>query len=107
MDGGAYIAYLQMSRRRVAEIILRLDERNRPAQFSRLQRIVAQRFALPDFANIAVAGPTRLIVCRESRTSPIAFAHREQPHFTWPWLHSGDYSACRLRITQVEIHRHG
>src|SRR5450631_983864 len=85
IDGSTVIAYIQVFRWSVAKIELQFDERNRAAQLSGLQRIVAQRFALPEVANViafAVAGPTRLIVCRESRTSPIAFVHREQPHFS-------------------------
>src|SRR6266513_3603627 len=107
IDDGAVIAYIQVFRWSVAQIELQFDERNRAAQLSGLQRIVAQRFALPDFAVVAVADPTLLIVCRESRTSPIASVHRAQSPCTRAWRHSGDYSACRGRIAEVEIHRHG
>jgi hypothetical protein len=56
---------------------------------------------------VVVARPTLLIVCRQARTPPIAFVHREQPHHARVLPHSGDYRACRFRIAQFEIHHHG
>src|SRR5438270_12427099 len=101
MDGDAFIAYVQMCRRNVGQIVLRFDEGNRPVQFPGLQRIIAQRLPLPEFAFVVVARPALLIVCRKSRTPPIAVMHRELAHCPGAWWHSGHYWPCWLRIGQV------
>src|SRR5438270_11840965 len=74
---------------------------NRPVQFPGLQRIIAQRLPLPEFAFVVVARPALLIVCRKSRTPPIAVMHRELAHCPGAWWHSGHYWPCWLRIGQV------
>src|SRR5262249_42632404 len=101
IDGSADIAYLQVLRWSFAQKELLFDERNRAVEFSSPQRVVAQCLALPQLAVVAVAAPARLIVCRESRTSPIAFVHRQQSHFARAWRHPRDYVSLRLLISQI------
>ena len=101
------ITYFQVCCWIVAQIVLQFDERDCPTQFSGFQRIVANRSTRQQvLAGVLVACPARLIVCSESRTSPVALVHREQPRGARALRRTGGHIARCFHIAEVEIHLH-